>query len=350
MPKALIAMSGGVDSSVAAHLIYSEGYECIGGTMKLITKHSTENSCCTSDDIEDARSVANKIGMPYHVFDFEDAFREKVIDKFIDCYEKGGTPNPCVYCNRYLKFEKLLDKAIELGCDYVATGHYAQIEFNGERYILKKAVDSSKDQSYFLYSLTQEQLKRTLLPLGGLTKEEARKIAEENGFINSRKKDSQDICFVPDGDYVSVIKKFTGKSYADGNFIDRQGNVLGRHKGIINYTVGQRKGLGLALKEPMYVSDKCIKDNTVILARNDELYSKELNATDFNWILYEKPPQEFRAKARIRYRQEEQWATIWVIDEKNISIEFDEPQRAIAKGQAVVLYDEDIVVGGGTIV
>lgn len=350
MPKALIAMSGGVDSSVAAHLIYNEGYECIGATMKLIDKHSEDSSCCTSDDIKDARLVAEKIGMPYEVFDFNDAFREKVIDKFIDCYEKGGTPNPCVYCNRYLKFEKLLDKAIELGCDYVATGHYAQIEFNGERYILKKAVDNAKDQSYFLYSLTQEQLKRTLLPLGGLTKEEARKIAEDNGFINSRKKDSQDICFVPDGDYVSVIKNITGKSYPNGNFVDKEGNVLGRHKGIINYTIGQRKGLGLALKQPMYVCDKCIQDNTVVLATSDELYKKSLQATDFNWILYKNPPQEFRAKARIRYRQEEQWATIRVIDNKNVSIEFDEPQRAIAKGQAVVLYSDSTVIGGGTII
>ena len=349
MAKTLIAMSGGVDSSVAAQLIYNEGYDCIGGTMKLINKLSDENACCTSDDINDARLVAEKIGIPYEVFDFEDAFRQKVIDKFIDCYEKGGTPNPCVYCNRYLKFEKLLDKALELGCDYVATGHYAQIEYNGERYILKKAVDTTKDQSYFLYSLTQEQLKHTLLPLGGLTKEEARKIAEANGFINSRKKDSQDICFVPDGDYVSVIKNITGKNYPDGNFVDKQGNVLGRHKGIINYTIGQRKGLGLALQEPMYVCDKSIKENTVVLATGDELYSKELNATDFNWILYENPPQEFRAKARIRYRQEEQWATVRVIDDKNVSIEFDEPQRAIAKGQAVVLYQDSIVVGGGTI-
>lgn len=350
MAKALIAMSGGVDSSVAAQLIYNAGYDCIGGTMKLIDKHSADSSCCTSDDIKDARSVAEKIGMPYEVFDFEDAFREKVIDKFIECYEKGGTPNPCVYCNRYLKFEKLLEKAMELGCDYVATGHYAQIEFNGERYILKKALDSSKDQSYFLYSLTQEQLKHTLLPLGGLTKEEARKIAEDNGFINSRKKDSQDICFVPDGDYVSVIKNITGKNYPEGNFVDKEGKVLGKHKGIINYTIGQRKGLGLALKEPMYVCDKCIEENTVVLATNDELYEKTLQATDFNWILYENPPQEFRAKARIRYRQEEQWATIRVIDNKNVSIEFDEPQRAIAKGQAVVLYDREIVVGGGTII
>lgn len=350
MAKTLIAMSGGVDSSVAAQLIYNQGYDCIGGTMKLIDKHSADSSCCTSDDIKDARSVAEKIGMPYEVFDFEDAFREKVIDKFIECYEKGGTPNPCVYCNRYLKFEKLVDKALELGCDYVATGHYAQIEFNGERYILKKAVDIAKDQSYFLYSLTQEQLKHTLLPLGGLTKEEARKIAEDNGFINSRKKDSQDICFVPDGDYVSVIKNITGKTYPDGNFVDSKGNVLGRHKGIINYTIGQRKGLGVALQEPMYVCDKCIEDNTVVLAKNEDLYMKNLQATDFNWILYENPPKEFRAKARIRYRQEEQWATIRVIDSKNVSIEFDEPQRAIAKGQAVVLYQDSIVIGGGTIV
>lgn len=350
MAKTLVAMSGGVDSSVTAFLMHKQGYECIGATMNLINKQNVENTCCTSDDIEDARSVANKIGIPYEVYNFEDEFKEKVIDKFIECYENGGTPNPCIYCNRYLKFEKLLDKAKELGCDYVATGHYARIEFNGKRYILKKAVDDSKDQSYVLYSLTQEQLKHTLLPLGELTKEEARKIAEENDFINSRKKDSQDICFVPDGDYVSVIKSYTGKNYPDGNFVDKQGNILGRHKGIIGYTIGQRKGLGLSLKEPMYVCDKCLENNTVVLARDNELYSKEFKATDFNWILYENPPEQLRAKARIRYKQEEQWATIRTIDAKNVSIEFDEPQRAIAKGQAVVLYDDDIVIGGGTIV
>lgn len=350
MSKALIAMSGGVDSSVAAFLIKEQGYECIGGTMKLINKHVTENTCCTSEDIEDARNIATKLEMPYEVFDFEDDFKEKVIDKFIECYENGGTPNPCIYCNQHLKFEKLLEKAKDLDCDYIVTGHYARIEFNGERYILKKALDDSKDQSYVLYSLTQEQLKHTLFPLGNMSKEETRKIAEENNFVNSRKKDSQDICFVPDGDYVKVIEKYTGKNYPEGNFVDKQGNILGRHKGIIGYTIGQRKGLGLALKQPMYVCGKCIENNTVILSTNEELYSKEFNATDFNWILYENPPKELRAKARIRYKQEEQWATIYCIDERNVKIVFDEPQRAIAKGQAVVLYNDDIVVGGGTII
>lgn len=350
MPKALIAMSGGVDSSVAAYLIHNQGYECMGVTMKLLNDQDIESTCCSLDDVEDARSVANRIGIPYYVFNFQDEFKEKVINKFIDCYEKGGTPNPCIDCNRYLKFEKLLQRAKEIEYDYVVTGHYARIEFNGERYILKKALDDSKDQSYVLYSLTQEQLKHTLFPLGGLTKKETREIAEENGFINSKKKDSQDICFVPNGDYVSVIKDFTGKTYPEGNFVDKSGNVLGKHKGIIGYTIGQRKGLGLSLKEPMYVCDKCMENNTVVLAKNEELYSKEFKATDFNWILYENPPKELRAKARIRYKQEEQWATVRLIDQKNVSVEFDEPQRAIAKGQSVVLYQDDIVVGGGTII
>lgn len=350
MPKALIAMSGGVDSSVAAYLIHNQGYECMGVTMKLLNDQDIESTCCSLDDVEDARSVANRIGIPYYVFNFQDEFKEKVINKFIDCYEKGGTPNPCIDCNRYLKFEKLLQRAKEIEYDYVVTGHYARIEFNGERYILKKALDDSKDQSYVLYSLTQDQLKHTLFPLGGLTKKETREIAEENGFINSKKKDSQDICFVPNGDYVSVIKDFTGKTYPEGNFVDKNGNILGKHRGIIGYTIGQRKGLGLALKEPMYVCDKCMENNTVVLAKNEELYSKEFKATDFNWILYENPPKELRAKARIRYKQEEQWATVRVIDSKNVSVEFDEPQRAIAKGQSVVLYQDDIVVGGGTII
>jgi tRNA-specific 2-thiouridylase len=283
---------------------------------------------------------------------FKQEFKENVIDYFVNEYLAGRTPNPCIACNRYVKWEALLKRSMDIGADYIATGHYARVEQlpNG-RYSVRRSATLAKDQTYALYNLTQEQLSRTLMPVGEYTKDEVREIAEKINLRVASKPDSQDICFVPDGDYVSVIKNITGKNYPEGNFVDKEGKVLGQHKGIINYTIGQRKGLGLALQEPMYVCDKSIKENTVVLATGDELYSKELNATDFNWILYENPPQEFRAKARIRYRQEEQWATIKVIDDKNVSIEFDEPQRAIAKGQAVVLYDDStIVVGGGTII
>ena len=311
---------------------------------------SRDQTCCSLDDVEDARSVAYRLGMPYYVFNFSDDFKEKIICKFINSYEMGRTPNPCIDCNRYMKFEKLHERAKILGCDKVVTGHYARIEHDGERYLLKKAVDESKDQSYVLYSLTQEGLAHTAFPLGSLCKSETRKIAEEHGFINAHKPDSQDICFVPDGDYARVIELNTGKKYEPGDFVDKQGNVLGRHRGIINYTIGQRKGLGISAAAPLYVCSIDTKNNTVVLGDDKDLYSDTLEADEFNWISGVVPASPVRCRAKIRYRQKEQPATAYPIGDAMVKIVFDEPQRAITPGQSAVLYDGDVVLGGGTII
>ena len=354
MKKAIIAMSGGVDSSVAAYFMKKNGYDCIGVTMKLYDNSDifvpTEKTCCSADDVEDARNVANKLNIPYYVFDFKGEFSEKVIDKFVSTYENGGTPNPCIDCNRYLKFKKLMDKMNELSFDYVVTGHYASVEEKDGRFLLKRGKDISKDQSYVLYSLTQEQLSHIILPLGEYTKDEIREIAKDNGFVNAHKKDSQDICFVPDGDYASFIKKRTGKNYPDGSFINVNGEVIGTHSGIINYTVGQRKRLGVAFGEPMYVCNVNPFDNTVTLGKNENLFTKELTASDINLITVDRIDGEMRVTAKVRYKHTEQPATVTQLDDNTIKVVFDEPQRAITKGQAVVLYDGDYVVGGGTIV
>lgn len=352
--KVLIAMSGGVDSAVAAKLILDGGNECVGCTMKLYTNEdaavSASRTCCSLDDTEDAKSVARRLGFPHYVFNFTDEFRAKVIDKFIDSYLHGKTPNPCIDCNRHLKFEKLFVRAAELGCDAVATGHYARIEKNGDKYVLKKALDPAKDQSYVLYSLTQEQLARTLFPLGNLSKPETRKIAEESGFTNAAKPDSQDICFVPDGDYARVIEARTGKTFGGGNFVDLSGNVIGQHKGIIHYTVGQRKGLGIAFGEPTYVCRVCPETGDVVLGKNEDLFAGSCDVTDFNWISGEAPTGSLRCKVKIRYRQKETPATVTSTGDGSVHIEFDEKQRAVTPGQAAVLYDGDVVLGGGTIV
>ncbi len=353
MTKALIAMSGGVDSSVAAYLTKKMGYACIGATMKLFDNEDAgvekEKACCSLKDVEDARSVCFEMDIPYYVFNFTEDFEKKVINKFISAYECGRTPNPCIDCNRYLKFEKLYERARVLECDYVVTGHYARIEKNGDRFLLKKAVDPTKDQSYVLYSMTQEQLAHTLFPLGGMNKTEARDLAESLGFVNARKHDSQDICFVPDGDYAGVIKIHTGKTYPNGNFVDKNGKIMGEHKGLINYTIGQRKGLGIAFGEPMYVCGLNVEKNEVILGKNEELFSKNLIAEDFNWIAYDNPGGELKLKGKIRYSQTEESCIATPLGDGKVNIEFENPQRAITKGQAVVLYDGDVVVGGGTI-
>ncbi|MCM1285251.1 MAG: tRNA 2-thiouridine(34) synthase MnmA [Acetobacter sp.] len=350
--KAIIAMSGGVDSSVAAFLMKKKEYECIGATMKLYDNDDiaadTEKTCCSLDDIEDARAVARRLSMPYYVFNFKDEFKEKVIDKFISTYENGGTPNPCIDCNRHLKFEKLFERMNELQFDYVVTGHYAKVEERNGWFYLKKAKDHKKDQSYVLYSLTQNQLAHILFPLGEYSKPEIREIAESEGFLNATKRDSQDICFVTDGDYAKFIESYTGKKYPAGNFVDIHGNVIGRHQGIIRYTNGQRKGLGVAFGKPMYVADKNIENNTVTLCTNEELFSTELFADNFNWLVPD-ISSPIRCKARVRYNMSEQDATAYIIDENKVKVVFDNPQRAVTKGQAVVLYDEDIVLGGGTI-
>ena len=277
--KALIAMSGGVDSSVAAYLAIESGLDCIGVTMKLFNNEdagiSREKSCCSLEDTEYARGVAYRLGMPYYVFNFTADFKEQVMRRFVEAYERGATPNPCIDCNRYLKFDRLYRRAKELGCEYVVTGHYAQIEEENGRFLLKKAVDPTKDQSYVLYSMTQDELRHTLFPLGGMTKTHTRELARKLGFYNADKPDSQDICFVPDGDYASFIRSFTGRDYPRGEFVDKSGNVLGEHKGLIGYTVGQRKGLGIALGEPRYVTALMPKENRVVLGSNEELFRRD---------------------------------------------------------------------------
>ena len=352
-PKAMIAMSGGVDSSVAAWLMKERGFACVGATMKLYGNSdfglSRAHTCCTLDDVEDARCVARSLGMEHFVFNFSHRFRQEVMDKFVRCYEQGLTPNPCIDCNRYLKFEKLYHRALELGCDYVVTGHYARIARQGDRYVLKMGLDGSKDQSYVLYSLTQEQLAHTLFPLGELTKTQAREIALEQGFVNAEKHDSQDICFVPDGDYVAFMEQYTGKHYPPGDFLDLSGTVVGRHRGAVGYTLGQRKGLGLAMGKPVYVCSKDMARNTVTVGPEAALFSQVLWAEDMNWISIPDLEAPMRVQAKARYRQKAQWATIFPESDHRIRCEFDTPQRAITPGQALVLYDGDVVVGGGTI-
>lgn len=346
-------MSGGVDSSVAAYLAKECGFGCVGVTMKLFSNEDVgmdrDDVCCSLKDTDDARDVAYRLGIPHYVFNFSADFIEQVIRRFVEAYENGRTPNPCIDCNRYIKFDRLFSRARELEYTFVVTGHYARIErTESGRFLLKKALDDAKDQSYFLYSMTQEQLEHTLFPLGDLRKKEVREIASTQGFLNAKKHESQDVCFVTEGNYADFIEHYRGRTCSPGDFIDLEGNVLGRHKGLIRYTVGQRKGLGLSFPRPMYVSGKNVLDNTVTLGGENLLYSRTLFADDLNWIV---PPLSdvFRIKAKTRYRQLEQEATVWTED-GGIRVEFDEPQRAVAIGQAVVLYDGDAIVGGGTIV
>ena len=350
MKKALIAMSGGVDSSVAALLM--NDCDRVGCTMRLydIEYGADEgaNTCCSLEDVEDARAVCRRLGIPYHVFNFKDDFEEKIIRKFVDSYRRGVTPNPCIDCNRYMKFAKLFDRALELCCDYIVTGHYARVEEKDGKYLLKKALDPSKDQSYVLYSLTQEQLKRVRFPLGGLTKDEVRRIAEENGFINAHKPDSQDICFVPDGDYAAFIERYSG-AMSEGDFVTLSGETLGRHRGISHYTIGQRKHLGISVGEPIYVVRINADDNTVVLGDESALFNTVAVVGDFNWISGEAPSKPIRCKAKTRYRQTEQPAVAVAAPDGSVTVTFDRPVRAITPGQACVLYDGDTVLGGGVI-
>ena len=353
--KALIAMSGGVDSSIAAFLLKKQGFDCTGITMKLFDNEDIgagrEKSCCSLEDVKHARNTADSMGIPFYVNNFTEDFKKKVIGRFIEAYKSGATPNPCIDCNRYIKFEKLLFRAKQLNMDYFATGHYARIEYNEKtgRYLLKKAIDKIKDQSYVLYAMTQEQLAHTLFPLGTLRKSEVRDIAKKLGFTNADKQDSQDICFVQNGCYAEFIEHYLNHTSESGNFIDMQGNILGRHKGIIRYTTGQRRGLGISLNKPMYVHSKNIENNTVTLCEDKELFASSFEAADFNWIAFDGITSPIHVKAKIRYNQTEQWATATQTPHNTVHIEFDEPQRAITTGQAAVLYDEDMVIGGGTI-
>lgn len=351
--RALIAMSGGVDSSVSAKIMKDLGYECVGCTMRLyendIVGLDLLDTCCSLKDTEDARSVTNNIGIPYHIFHYENEFRQKVIEPFIESYEKGETPNPCINCNKCLKFSRLFEKMEKFDCDTLVTGHYARIEKINDRYILKKALDETKDQSYVLYNLTQEELAKIKFPLGEYTKNTVRNIANENKFINAKKHDSQDICFVPNGDYEEFINRYRGHLQKEGNFIDKNGNILGIHKGIAFYTIGQRKGLGISTGKPLYVIKINPKTNEITLGDNKDLFEKEVFATNINLISVDKIESPMRIKAKIRYRQKESLATAIQLDNNTLKVVFDEPVRAVTPGQALVLYDGDIVVGGGTI-
>lgn len=338
-------MSGGVDSSVAALLMKKAGYDCVGAMMRLWGEGGGQ-------DEKDAAAVAARLGIPFYTFDCRSEFKSRVINKFIDTYERGATPNPCLDCNRYLKFGELLKKARGLGCDFIATGHYAVTEKdeNSGRYLLKKAADPAKDQSYVLYSLSQDALSRTLFPLGSYTKSEIRKIAAENGFINSRKKESQDICFVPDGNYAAFIERETGKIYPPGDFTLENGEAVGRHGGLIRYTIGQRKGLGISYRVPLYVCGKDVKNNRVILTEGGALFSNEVTARDINLISVDKIEDGMRVCAKTRYNAPPQPAAVYQSGNDEIRVVFDNPQRAAAPGQALVFYTGDCVAGGGTIV
>ncbi|MDY4755046.1 MAG: tRNA 2-thiouridine(34) synthase MnmA [Candidatus Faecousia sp.] len=352
--KALIGMSGGVDSSVAALLMLEAGYECIGATMRLYGGQASPGSktCCSLDDVEDARSVAHRLGIKHYVFNFTEEFQQQVMDQFVAVYQAGGTPNPCIECNRYLKFGKLLQRARELSCDVLVSGHYAKVQQDPAtgRYLLMRAADRAKDQTYFLACLSQQQLSRIRFPLGDLTKAQVRELAEKHGFLNARKHDSQDICFVPGGDYTAFLTAYTGKELEPGDFLNTQGQVVGRHRGAVCYTIGQRKGLGLAMGEPVYVCAKDMAAKTVTVGPNEALFSRELWAKDWVFFPFEQLTEPLAVTAKIRHSQFDRKATVYPEADGLARVVFDEPQRAISPGQAVVLYQGEMVIGGGTIV
>ncbi len=354
--KVLIGMSGGVDSSVAAYLLKKQGYDVIGVTMQIWDGVSEESgTCCSLSAVEDARRVASKLGIPHYVFNFKKFFDKKVIQYFISEYLEGRTPNPCIACNKHIKFGELLKRANSMDIEYVSTGHYAQIvgpsKKTNNRYLLKKGKDSSKDQSYVLYNLTQEQLSKSLFPLGKLRKKKVRKIAEKIGLAVANKKDSQEICFVTDNNYSEFIQNQTKKNFKKGNIVDLQGNILGQHNGIHKYTVGQRKGIKTRSNEPLYVVKIDTINNQVIVGKEEDIYTRKLMAEDLNWISIENLEKPMKVKAKIRYRSENAVCTISNIANKKgtVLVEFEERQRAITPGQSVVFYDKDIVVGGGII-
>ncbi len=353
--KVAVGLSGGVDSSVAAYLLKEQGYDVIGVTMQIWQDENPDDlaenaGCCGLSAVDDARRVADMLGIPYYVLNFKREFKKNVIDYFIDEYMHARTPNPCIACNRYVKWEALLNRAMELSCDYIATGHYARItKLSNGRYALKKSATVKKDQTYALYNLTQDQLSKTLMPVGEYEKEEIRRIAQDIGLLVADKKDSQEICFIPDNDYASYIKKETGKHFPKGNFVDVQGNILGRHKGIIHYTIGQRKGLGLSLGKPAFVLELRPDSNEVVIGTNEDTFHNELIANNVNAMAVESFENEMKVMAKIRYSHQGAPCTIKMIDDDRLECCFEQPVRAITPGQAVVFYNDDIVVGGATI-
>lgn len=347
MARVLVGMSGGVDSSVTALLLKEQGYEVIGVTMNVWDE---ESSCNSSSAMEDARAVCEKLQIPYHVVDFRETFKKSVIDYFANEYMNGRTPNPCNACNRYVKFEALISEArSSFDCDYIATGHYARIDEENGRYFLRKSVTDKKDQTYALYNLTQDQLKHTIMPLGEYTKEEIREIAEKNSLVNAKKRDSQEICFVPDDDYVGFIERNYGYKAKPGKFVDVNGNVMGDHRGIIHYTIGQRKGLEVAFGKRMYVVGIDVEKNEVILGNDEDLFRDTLVCDRLNWMTIERLDESMKVTAKIRYSAKPEVATIYPLEDGKVKVVFEIKQRAITAGQSVVFYDEDKVVGGGTI-
>ncbi len=347
MEKVAIAMSGGVDSSVAAALLQERGYQVIGLTMRL----RPEGEAHSSDFIDDAQRVAGALGIPHQVIDLREVFQEKVIAPFCQEYRMGRTPNPCVGCNRHIKFGALLHEARSLGAAYLATGHHARVAKDAisGRMLLQKGRDRQKDQSYFLYALTQAQLRHAMFPIGHLTKEEVRAEAKRRNLPTGSRPESQDICFIKDRDYTEFLKDLVPQAFQPGPILDEQGNVLGHHRGIMNYTIGQRKGLGIAASEPQYVIAIEPENNAAIVGRREKLLGDGLEATGTNWIMFQQLNQPIKAKAKIRYRHPEAEATLTPVDEDNAYVKFTAPQLAITPGQAVVFYDGDNVLGGGTI-
>jgi tRNA-specific 2-thiouridylase len=352
--KVVLGMSGGVDSSVAAYLLREQGYDVIGVTLSQVPhdEEADENAggCCSLSSVLDAKIVAHTLGIPHYVINFRDIFDKKVITYFVEEYLQGRTPNPCLMCNKYIRFDKFLDKAISLGADYLATGHYAIVEKDCDtnRYLMKKSADNRKDQTYFLHTLNQHQLSHVLFPLGGLTKDKVRKIAEEIGLLTHNKPDSEEICFIPDNDHGRFIEKRVPNEVKPGNFVDTEGNILGQHKGIVYYTIGQRKGLGLATGHRVFVQKIDAERNEIVVGLEDGLYNKKLYAEEINLIPFDSFYGEMEVTAKIRHTMKESKAVIRPYN-KGVLVEFDEPQRAITKGQAVVFYKGDLVIGGGII-
>lgn len=351
--KVVVGMSGGVDSSVAAYLLKEKGYDVIGITLRMSPDdeeiEEREGGCCSLSAVEDARRVCDRIGIPFYVLNFKDVFKEKVIDYFIDEYMEGKTPNPCIACNKHIKFDALLRKARGIGAEYVATGHYAKIEEKDGRYLLIKSDDDKKDQTYALYNFTQDQLEHTLMPCGEYTKDKIREIAKEIGLAVHNKKDSEEICFIPDNNHGRFILEAKPGEIKQGNFVDKNGNVLGKHKGIVYYTIGQRKGLGIALGRPVFVTDINPISNEVVLGPEEDIFKTDLLAMDVNFIPFEKLEKELKVTAKVRYSARPAEAVLIPEENGRVRVSFKDKQRAITKGQSVVFYDGNIVVGGGII-